>query len=384
MLAPVLLLMAQAASAAPASAPADEIVVVGQRIEEELATCLARSCPPKEEIELSLQLSVNQFASGRYTDARNTLQRAIRRNRDHAAELPGPVSMMYATLASVAEHQGDPRLWRQSARNNVEVLRQHVGESHVATLGQELAFADSMVGLGTLDSAGALYRAVQRKAADSGNAQFAAGAAFRRAWLALLQEHDRDALRLADEAVGLAGADDRLMRDLREILRTRIAVREGDNDAVDALATRLRQAATDPPRLLFASGYEDINADDTVEVNRFIDSDLRLADVGYWIRPDGRTADIEILRNNGLGQWAPGILRQIRSRRYVPFDGAAGNPGLYRIERFTVRATKGDVTGSHIEQRRGDLTIHVVDLTETEAMGEAHRRRLREAAAPVG
>jgi hypothetical protein len=68
----------------------------------------------------------------------------------------------------------------------VLVLRRHLGEADRATLAQEFAFADSMVGLGRPTSADAIYRKVQRLAAEHGQTKLAAGAAFRRAWLALI------------------------------------------------------------------------------------------------------------------------------------------------------------------------------------------------------
>lgn len=375
MLSSALLLLTQAASPSPVSS--QEIVVIGRRAEREMAACLARNCPPAEEIEVSLQTSVEQFADGRYADARRTLRRAIRRNRDHAAELPGPVSSLYATLATVAEHEGDTNLWESSARNNVEVLRRHLGENNSATLREELSFADTLIGLGAPDAAASAYRSVQRKATESGKAELAAGAAFRRAWLALIRGRDRQAERLADEAVSISGANDRLMVELREILRTRIAIRRGDDGAVDALAARLRQSTSKAPALLFAPPVEDINPVRAggVAQDPWHDSQIRFADVGYWIRPDGRTAEVEILRNSGLGGWAPGILRQLGKRRYVPLDVESGHPGIYRIDRFTVRGTKGVPTGSRIARRMGNLTIHVVDLTETTAMREAHGQR---------
>lgn len=236
------------------------------------------------------------------------MQHAIRRNRDHAAELPGPVSMTYATLASVAEHDGDPRLWRQAARNNVLVLRRHLGDGHEATLGQELVFGDSMVALGAPDAAAGAYRTAQRNAVEAGNTTLAAGAAFRGTWLAMMQRHDRDALRLADEAVALAGADDRQMAERREILRTRIAVRDGDAGALDSLAARVRQSATGSPQLLFAPAYDDFNpalgrSSFEVERNALPGSRPLVADIGYWIRSDGRASDIKILHGTRLGQW---------------------------------------------------------------------------------
>ncbi len=374
-----LLLMAQAA--VPQPAPTDDIVVVGHRAEQALADCLKRNCPPAQEVEASLQASVEQFSAGRYVDARRTLQTAIRRNRGHAAELPGPVSSLYATLATVAEHEGDSTLWRTSARNNVLVLRQHLGQTDPATLTEELSFADNILGLGDTALADRMYHAAQRRALDTGRRDLAAGAAFRRAWVAMLRERYDQVERYATEAVDIAGPGDRAMAELRDILRTRIAVRKGDKGAVDALAARLRQSPAEAPVLLFSRPVENINPRDisgsiVLNSNNWNDSNIRFADVGYWIRPDGKTAEPEILQTSGLGQWENGILRQVAERRYAPLTLEAGSPGTYRIDRFTVRATMGVPLGSRIRQRMGPLTVHIVDLTETEAMAAAAKRQM--------
>lgn len=73
-------ILLQAAAPAPAA-----IVVEGRRYEDELAACVERACPPGEEMELSLQASVQQFQDGRYEHATANLRRAISRNRQHAA-----------------------------------------------------------------------------------------------------------------------------------------------------------------------------------------------------------------------------------------------------------------------------------------------------------
>lgn len=375
MLSILLLAMAQTATPQPA---ADEIVVIGRQAEKDLAACIARACPPKEEVEASLQASVEQFADGRYDAARVTLQRAIGRNKKHAAELPGPVSSLYATLSTVAEHDGDTRLWRSAARENVEILRKHVGETNSGTLAEEISFADSLVGTGAPQLASATYGVIERKAAQSGQSQLAAGAAFRRAWLALIQGESRKAERLADDAVARAGTDNRLMRELRDILQARIAIRRGDENAIDALAERLRRAEGEKPRLLFAPPIDDVSparlARGEVETDPWHGERFRFADVGYWIRPNGRTANVEVLRNSGLGQWSPGILQHVGARRYTPFDSEPGEPGVYRIDRFTVRAPVGMATGSRLPTRIGPPSVHVVDLTETDAMREAARK----------
>lgn len=382
MLTATLLLLAQASTATPAPS-SEEVIVVGHRAEKALADCLARNCPPAEEIEATLQASVEQFTDGRYGDARRSLRRAIGRNKRYAATLPGPVSSLYATLSTVAEHDGDAEVWRGAARQNVDILRKHVGRSNVATLREELNLADTVARNGMHGAAGDMYRKVQASATAGGHRDFAAGAAFRRAWLALAAGDYRRASALADEAVTIAGPDNRVMGDLREIVAARIAILRGDADAVDRLAQRIRQPADGPPALISAKPVENVNSrqgmDGVLNFGRFDDSGVHFADVGYWIRPDGRTAEVELLRTSGLGQAKPAILRQVAERRYVPLKLEAGHPGIYRIDRFTVRATVGIPTGSHIRQRTGPLTVHIVDLTETEAMSTASRQRMAKA-----
>lgn len=117
------------------------LVVTGENPAVELANCIERKCPAEQEIELSLRVSVEDFADGRYRDARATRQRSIRRNEDQISQLPRQVSSLYATLATVAEHEGDTRLWLESSRNNVTILREYLGEIHPETLAQKLTFA---------------------------------------------------------------------------------------------------------------------------------------------------------------------------------------------------------------------------------------------------
>lgn len=379
---PLLLLLAQVA--APTNPSTNDVIVVGHRAEKELAACLARNCPPAQEVEASLQASVEQFADGRYGDARQTLQRAIGRNKRYAAELPGPVSSLYATLATVAEHEGDTQLWRTASRNNLLTLREQLGANNVATMREELQFADDMVSQGTWRFGDDTYARIQRRAAASGHNDIAAAAAFRRAWLALALTRTHDAERFADEAVTLAGPGDATMAQLREIVRTRIVIRKGDDGAVDALAARIRQAADGRPTLLYAPPVDDINPPPSLVNSGFQrDRGIRFADIGYWIRPDGTVTDAELLRTNGLGQWSPVILEHVRARRYVPLRLTEGQPGLYRIDRFTVRGTRDTPTGTRLAQRMGRLSVHVIDLTETEAMSEAQRERVAQGIPPA-
>jgi hypothetical protein len=368
----LLMLLAQIAIAPPIVRPTDEVIVIGHRAEKDLEACLARNCPPAQEVEASLKASVEQFTAGRYGDARHTLQRAIGRNKRHAAQLPGPVSSLYATLATVAEHEGQESLWQYASRSNVAVLRKNLGPTNRATLTQEIQFADDMLGLNMPREAEGIYKKVQQRGLSSGQPIIAAGATFRRAWLALMREQFREAERLADESVVIAGGNQPAMLELRDILRTRIAVHKGDEGAVDALAARLRQSTKRVPALLFAPSIADVNPPIDPS-DRGNDDPVLWADIGYWIRPNGRTAEVEMLRTSGLGSWRSSIFKHVSARRYIPLDVEPTDPGIYQIDRFTVRAVFGSVPGSRIPKRIGPLTVHVVDLTQTDAISEARR-----------
>lgn len=363
----VLLMAAQLVTASPQTPEADEVVVLGRGAETGLKNCLQRQCPPAEEVEASLQAAVEQFAAGRYADAHQTLQKAIHRNKKHAAQLPGPVSSLYATLATVAEHEGYKDLWKYAGRQNVVLLREHLGATTPATLTQEIRLADDMLGLSLPDVAEGIYKKVQRLALADNHRTIAAAATYRRAWLALMRDRYADADELARQGATIAGPSQPAMNQVRDVLLARIANRRGDKGAIEALATRLRQSAIQAPTLLSAPPVEDINPPPGTS-DRYDRDPVRWADIGYWIRPDGHTADVEMLRTTGLGQWRVGILRHVSARRYVPLALDPSSPGIYRIDRFTVRANFGVPLGSRIASRMGPLTVHIVDLTETDAM----------------
>lgn len=308
---------AQLIPATPQRPDADEVIVLGRRAEKGLTDCLQRQCPPAEDVEASLQAAVEQFGAGRYADAHRTLQKAIHRNKKHAAELPGPVSSLYATLATVAEHEGYKDLWKHAGRQNVVLLREHLGATTPATLTEEIRRADDMLGLGLPDVAEDIYKKAQRLALANDHRSIAAAATYRRAWLALMRNRYAEADKLVRQGATIAGPSQPAMNQVRDVLLARIANRRGDKGAIEALATRLRQSATQAPTLLSAPPVEDINPPPGTS-DRYDRDPVRWADIGYWIRPDGHTADVEMLRTTGLGQWRVGIVRHVSARRYVP------------------------------------------------------------------
>ncbi|MFD1036465.1 hypothetical protein ACFQ15_17665 [Sphingomonas hankookensis] len=359
-----------------AATPPDEIVVTGHRAVDALAECLARNCPPAEDIEASLQASVEQFTVGQYVAARRTLQKSIVRNDRYSKRFPEAFSSLYATLATVAEHEGKPALWQDSSRNSMRVLRRERGVGDPATLIEWLSYADTLAAKREYKSAERTYGNVQRLARTGGHPEIAAGAMYRLAWLALAQRQLKKAERLVDDAVETAGSDSRSMIELREIVRARVAILRGDQGAVDAMAARLSRSAEQRPLLLFSEPMPTLGSFTRSE--SVGDGGISFVDVGYWIRPDGRTPDISALRSRRLSTFATPILKNIAQRRYAPLNVNAGHPGVYRIDRVTIRSP---IIAVRPAKRGGPPTAHVIDLTETDAMRDAQKRRAEDALA---
>src|SRR5690349_9255873 len=86
-----------------------EVTVTGRRIRDfraRLQACIARHCPPNEDVDASLALAEVEFESGAYEDARRTILQSLGRNRQHARTFPEPVADLYRSRARVSRHLG--------------------------------------------------------------------------------------------------------------------------------------------------------------------------------------------------------------------------------------------------------------------------------------
>jgi hypothetical protein len=82
-------------------------------------------------------------------------------------------------------------------------------------------------------------------------------------------------------------------------------------------------------------------------------------DVGFWVQPDGRVDDVQLLRRRSPGSWEGPLLESIRGRRYSP-----GERPTYRRERYTFTSTlHNTATGTHIADRSPRGRIEYLDLT---------------------
>ena len=173
-------------------------------------------------------------------------------------------------------------------------------------------------------------------------------------------------------------AQEERFRTALKVVRLRIAVSDGDDAAITKLAGDIGEGQGEAPILIWAPPYPSdassaANAHarsfglvNTLDVRASDLSGIQWVDVGFWIRPDGRTAEAELLRGSNAHAWAPTILAQIAQRRYsARGDNSSGDPGSYHIERFTRGSRYITPPGSLIRRRIKYTGFEVLDLTES-------------------
>lgn len=372
LLAAALVFLPSAALAAPAAAPeqGQAIVVTGTSLrdtERALNACLARHCPPNEDIDASLAHAENLFVAGDYKKARGVTLAAVSRNNRYAAQYPVDVSDLHRANGRIAAHVGEGDDYEFSTNTMRRVLKGSFGEKDPRVISADLEVASMYASLGRVDSAWRKYKQAEREAHAAGREDLAGLARVRMAWLYQLTG-DTDTTRRELRKIADDTNPARKVASLSaRILLSRLARLEGKPDDVDAIITELRANAAQKPVLLYMPKVELTRT----EVGGRIGSvtglmatdnfDDRWIDVGFWVNPDGKVADAEILRHHGDTTWTPPLMRAIVGRLYSP---SAAPEGSYRVERYTWTSLwKWDRTGTHIRQRSPDARIETLDLT---------------------
>jgi len=368
-----LFLLVQAAS--------PDIVVTGQRLVEEQAKCVRGECTPLRDAQATIALAEQQFRNGEYVQAKGLLAAAIRRNKDKGGEAPRPVAAIYEAMATVSLHEGDQNAYRRAVAGQVKTLRENLPADDVAVLAASTALGDMWIKLRNYQQADITYRGIEDQALAQGWAHPAIMAGMKRAWLAAAQGKRREAARMLDELERRPIAQQPGYRTALRVLRLRLAVRDGDDAAITRLAEAIGAEQGAVPILIWQPPYpasaEAVDIGAVQGLNGIAmrpggSTDIaaiQWIDVGFWIRPDGRTEDAEILRGSRTTGWAPAILRQVTGRRYAA-RGAAGEadvPGSYRIERVTPKYQYTNGVGSLIRRRVLAPGFEVLDLTASEA-----------------
>lgn len=361
-----------------------EIVVTARSLkdtEADLKACLARKCPPDQDIKASLAHAENQFVEGDYRNARATLANALGRNRKHKGEYPIEVSDLLRANGNVAAHLGESDIYRLSVLDMRDTLKGALKPDDYRVYGAEIEVADSRLKLGYLDEASQKYLELEKRALKAGMPQIAAIARLRDLSLRVQRaETEKTEFRKKEavdaiEAFLREPAPAESFKIVAEVLRSRMDRSSGNSESTDRLIARYAAlGGTERPLLLHSkpiemneaqaaramAGGSDLNRIGTQVVEK------RWVDIGFWIGADGKVDEPEILRSQGSTDWTDVVLKSIKTRIYAPLksetEGAAA--GFYAIERYSLTAQyENDVTGTRIRQRSPIAKIERIDLT---------------------
>lgn len=398
----LLVTVATAASAqqppTPAEANNQTIVVVGERLQEfrdRLAACLARNCPPDEDIDATTALAEALFVEGEYREARTVLRASLGRNGDEAERYPEPVSELNRANARVSRHLGFDDDARNSTWRILRSLQAGLPVEDHRHFTARLEIAESLAAFGQYRQAERALRELAEVAGAAGRDDIVVTAELRGLWLMHVQAPTGNlAIRRLTEMA--ASPDPRRSIGARMVL-IRIYNERRQHDRANALIAQLGTGGT-RRTLLYAPPYQLAQQDDTgatagrnasiqgsidrpppppgqqgvasslVTANladRLTDQyDDQLIDVGFRIKADGTVEDIQIVSRHGRSGWEQPLLRSLAARRYSPTgDGSA----TYRLERYSYTSERRtrDLTSSRIGNRSPRARLEFSLLSET-------------------
>ncbi|WP_150131769.1 MULTISPECIES: hypothetical protein [Sphingomonas] len=362
-------------SSAPPSLPdPPSIVVTGERLStlrDELAACIARQCPPPEEIKRSLALAETQFIAGDYAKSRGTLLKARGRNARHAAQFPTDVADLHRATALLSNVNGFPDPARIGAIDAVDALKKGLPDNDPRIFMERLHVGEAFAREGRLIGALDHYDWVAKGAKSAGLPDIEGQAMLRSAVLlaavgSMIKRFEPAARRAADAILARPEPAFLPYRNGVRVLRAQLAPKREREAAV---RTAMRQIEPDPnakgPLLIYGPP---IDMQDAVFGTVANDTPL-WADVAFHIAPDGRVTDVETLRSAEQvdERWVEIATRGLRDRRYAPSTIPAG--GLARVERYSFVADfvpfgrSRDSLRSRIPVRSSQRRVEVIDIS---------------------
>ena len=364
---PLLALASPAAAQSEPEGSGQTIIITGTSLsqtERALRDCIARHCPPDQDVAATLAHAENQFVAGDYEGARRTTKASLGRNNRFADHYPVPVSNLWRAGSRIAIHLGEGHDYEQSTWGIKRALKAGLPRDDVRLITADLEVAGMYASLNRIDSARQIYDGVVKDALAINRPDLAALTRLRIAWLSQL-EGDRPLARRKLEAIAAdRGPEVHLARLSALILLARLDREEGKQASSDALIGELRNAGFAKPVLLFSPEIKlpereiggGMSADLQQRATQNFDG--RWIDVGFWVTPEGRVNDLEVLRNSGPTYWAKPVLASIAGRIYSSSPGES-----YRVERYTFTSLWEDRTGTHLRQRGANARIEFLDLT---------------------
>ncbi|WP_326523478.1 hypothetical protein [Sphingomonas sp.] len=385
------LAVAQTASAAP---PQDDegktIVVTAKRLDvtkKALDACIARACPPDEEVAAALAHAENQFVEGEYKAARHTLHGTIGRVDRRAKEYPVAVANIWRAESRISAHLGEDRSMRSSQLQAIDALKAGLPATDDRVLLQRLQVADTFLRQGKVEMGLAGYHTVVRQARGKKNAAVEGTALLRIAlvYSALAgmpasaldpqtrfgasDANFRDAKRAVKALLDTTDPQLAGFRDAGRLLDARLDAVKGDMRGIEAIAANYARDRPSQAILLYAPLLDDRGT--FFDPNRvkllgepdFVD---QWVDVTFLVDANGRVKEVEVLRESPRlrNDWVKPVLASVTARRYAPLEFDPGLDGMRRVERYTMTAAWGlGATGTNMRVRMGQPRLEMLDLT---------------------
>lgn len=349
----------------------ETIIVTARSLEDTAAAlrnCLARKCPPAEDIQATNAHAENLFVAGSYEEAMAVLGDSIGRNKGYAKHLPVEVAGLYRGHSRVSLHLGHESQYKFSGYQMLRSLKAGLPDSDPNVVAGRFEVASMQLSLGRLRLAQDTYGEASAAAKKIGRGDLARLAELRMAWIDYLLGDDGGA-RVKLRTMAADRSDDaKISRISALVLLARIDRERGKGENTDQLLAELREAKLDKPVLLYAPPMELKRSPiqfehETGNVLRLTAMDTfedKWVDVGFWVDADGRVREAEILRHSGGTSWTETLMASINGRIYAPLSEPGGS---YRVERYTYTSLWEDRTGSLLKQRSANARIEMLDLS---------------------
>lgn len=351
----------------PASADQNEtIVVIGRaprNTAAELADCIKRHCPPKQDIALSVAQAQAQFVAGDYLDSRRTLLAARRRNKRYARELPLDVAGLHRATVKMAGLNGLRDEARIGVFDIVDTLKKGLAKNDEQILLARLEVGTAFARSGRFKAALDQCLSVARTARKARLSTVEGLALFQRAALlvtaaSVASAYKGEARRAVTE---VTARDEPAWLPFRNALRVAPALlvsREDRPSALDAAIRSMEPQPGDVPQLLYAPA---IDLGDTASL---AGEKTEWMDLDFQIAPDGTVHDVELLRSSDRlrASWVTAAKNALAQRRYAPMAQHDGRAGLHRTERVSFVSDLMVDYGSKQTTRAPDRRAEAQDL----------------------
>lgn len=367
--------------------PSDEVapvVVTGTRSKaarRELEACLARKCPPGEDMRASLRSVNESFLAGDYERARKTVAAAIGRNRRFADRHPVLLAGLHKAEVTVTKHMGRGANAARSVEAVAPLLARRYGVKSPEVLWARLEAADTFAAAKQLIEAREIYLALQTDARAAGDTALERAVEVRLAWEPAIRGRPGLARRNLQALIDRAEPDDPQQKLAARILQLKL-LRGADRDKAAAKLIAEVEGRTPTPMLLWSPPLA-LRPSETPagllpgqRPSRVIADQSEWVDVGFWINSAGRVEAPEILR--GLpsdASWHRHVLDGVGRRIYSPpaSGGSAADDRLYRVERLALATLVTiEKVGSRYGYgaRRVTPQLHATSLIRDPAPGE--------------